>query len=193
MGCKPEKGEKMKELKELKKLAEMTKEELIEELAQVRLANEEIPPRELIPMDGGFQVENLMVTVQLYYEVLGRPVPQEKLEKLNHPMTGVSFEEACEWMNQRSTLEGLEPVYKWVDDGEGGERILCARVFANGYRHPSGAEYLQYARGPGNEDPYGPVNEVAHCGASGTCPVGQKKSTEEGVFDPLGNAWEMTV
>ena len=176
----------------MKQLNEMSIEELRAEVAQARQANEEIPRRELIPMEGGYQVENVMVTVEKYYEVIGRPVPAEKLDKLNHPMTGVSFEESCDWMNQRSIAEELTPVYKWVDD-EDGERVLYARVFANGYRHPSGAEYMQYARGPENQDPYGPVEEVAHCGASGTCPVGQKKPTEKGVYDALGLAWEMTA
>ena len=173
-----------------KRIEDMTIEELRHEVAETRAAQVTIPERKMIKRTSCW-VENLAVTVELWYEVMGTEVPAGELDKLHHPKVNISFYDVVEFMNRRSERDGYDPVYVWV--GEGDDRRLLMDPFANGYRLPTDAEYMEFATGPQGQDPWHePVEEAAHFNADGTSPVGQYLDND-GVYDATGNTWTMCV
>jgi len=156
-----------------------------------------------------FQVSNTEVTWRVWQEVRDWAVNSGYIDlagvgvgiKGNHPVRGVSFNDALKWCNARSEKEGLTPVYE-VNGAtyRTGEDFPSANANANGYRLPNAIEWEWAASGgvlskgyiySGSND----LNAVAWANdpsAKEPKPVGTKAANELGIHDMCGNVWEWT-
>lgn len=113
----------------------------------------------------GLECASTPVTVAQWFTVMGAPDDATEESYTNVPMTHVSMEEIQEF---------------------------CART---GTRLPTETEWTLLALAGGREDPYGPIDEIAwHAGNSNDSiqPVGLKAPNAWGLYDVIGNVWELT-
>jgi formylglycine-generating enzyme required for sulfatase activity len=126
----------------------------------------------------------------------------------NHPVRNVTWYDAVKWLNAKSQMEGLMPVYSVNGTTyKTGQFIPTLLATANGYRLPAEAEWEWAARGgvlsqgytySGSNDPNQVAWYLQNSGNStvsldagrGTWPVGKKLPNELGIFDMSGNLWE---
>ncbi len=125
------------------------------------------------------------------------------------PVENISFVEACRFCNKMSEKENLTPVYEIT-----GDQVVWNKS-AKGYRLPTEAEWEMACRAESyNQDTYAgnitnetceeldaTLNDLAwYCGNSNslyldkweyTKPFARKKPNNYGIYDMLGNAWEL--
>jgi formylglycine-generating enzyme required for sulfatase activity len=132
----------------------------------------------------------------------------------DQPVHSVSWYDVLKWLNAKSELEGLVPVYTVSDNGTDvayrtGESIPDQDLSATGYRLPTSAEWEFADRGGTQTNNFtyagsDTVGEVAwyvvNSGGAicdllfgrGTHPVGLNLPNELGLYDMSGNVWEWT-
>ena len=137
---------------------------------------------------GAFAIDKHEVTQEEYERVVGDN-PSKVIAETN-PVEQVRWSDAVRYCNERSRLEGLEPVYDlktWKGNFE-----------ANGYRLPTEAEWEYAARaGTGTSWSFGsaPAKLTAFAWFKKTArgkprPVAQRKPNPWGLHDMHGNVWE---
>jgi len=121
----------------------------------------------------------------------------------DEPVTNLNWYDALAWCNTLSELEGKMPCYyedaefktvfrnmhqaTWYEgrinpkENKKPESVVFVKWDANGHRLPTPAEWKQAV---------GKVTPVAAIGDS-TTPVGSTEANTKGLYDMLGNAWEL--
>jgi sulfatase modifying factor 1 len=123
----------------------------------------------------------------------------------NYPVTNVNWYDVVKWINAKSEMQGLLPVYytnssfltNWVyRSGRVNLSNAMVNWTANGYRLPTEAEWEKAARGglAGKLYPNGDTltSNDANFGSSvvGTTPVRSYPPNGYGLYDMAGNVWQ---
>ena len=142
-------------------------------------------PARNVTLTRGFWALSTPVTQGLYAAVVGSTEYDEEYK--THPVYEVSWFQACEFCNQLSALEGLEPAYEMED-----EEVRWKQE-ANGYRLPTEAEWEYMARAGSTKARYGELSNIgwSNTGEKNGHPVGEKKPNAWGLYDTLGNVLEV--
>jgi formylglycine-generating enzyme required for sulfatase activity len=122
-----------------------------------------------------FRLGVFEVTEAEWREVMGSKVPLQSARGTGYPVSGVSWNDAREFISQLNRVSGLK------------------------YRLPTEAEWEYAARSGGIKMTYSGTNDEKLLGdfacaqlscAGALLPVGQKKPNSLGLYDMSGNAWE---
>ena len=166
-----------------------------------RNANAETPQHQVTV--SAFTMSQYLVTQREWFEVMGTTVRQQRDrvsvssemrgEGDEYPIYYVSWFEAVEYCNRRSTREGLTPAYT-----VSGTNVTWNRS-ANGYRLPTEAEW-EYACRAGTITAYSTGNSITTSQANfnslfnstlnRTSAVGSYTPNAWGLYDMHGNVWE---
>ena len=153
------------------------------------LNREEMPPHR-VRVDA-FAIMADEVTRSLYTAVLGLPAPRQRIDE---PVTHVSWVDAVTFCNRMSTVAGLSPAYTLTQKDGQTQRVVW-KPEADGFRLPTEAEF-EYALRAGTETEYfwGTQNaaDYAVFGQEGPRPTRSKKPNGFGLYDLAGNVWEWT-
>ncbi len=139
-----------------------------------------------------FHLGKYEVTQAEYLKVMG--INPSKFKGNNLPLESITYQDALEYCNKLSEMEGLTPVYDLTANP------AVAMEGANGYRLPTKEEW-RYAASGGSKSAgytYSGSNNSDEAGwhkGNGdmkTHPVGSKKANELGFFDMSGNVYEFS-
>jgi formylglycine-generating enzyme required for sulfatase activity len=149
---------------------------------------DEAPPHKV--KVSAFLMDKFEVTHELFKQAQ-LPNPSHWQENAKNPVERVRWNDAKQYCNERSLLEGLKPCYNektpdWDCD-----------YSANGYRLPTEAEWEYACRaGTGGPFDFGAADKLRQYAWVGenagekTHPVGQKKANRWGIHDLYGNVSE---
>lgn len=135
------------------------------------------------------------------------PRPETTSDR-QYPVTHVSWFDAVKWLNAKSEMEELPPIYK--SDGvvlrNGRPKSVSADLNLTGYRLPTESEFefssraktsTEFYTGPRSQSHPYPLDPLLDQAAwywgnsdSQTQPVGQKRPNSYGLYDTIGNVWE---
>lgn len=132
-----------------------------------------------------FFLSRHLVTQRLYAKVMKANPSHFKGDDL--PVEKVSWNDAVDFCNTLSKLDGLEPAYDRIG------KVVNVDLRRNGYRLPTEAEWELACHGGNQGAADKSLDAVAWYvknSNANTHPVGMKAPNGLGLFDMLGNLWE---
>jgi formylglycine-generating enzyme required for sulfatase activity len=159
------------------------------------ISNSESPPHS-VQIDN-FYMSKCLITQRDYQKIMGEN-PSNFDDDLNQPVESLSWFDAIQFCNAWSVKDGLEPVYRVINDDNGIE--VDINFDQNGYRLPTEAEWEFACRGDSSSSFFwGDDESLAkdYCwydlnSQDKTVAVGTKKKNGYGLYDMAGNLWEWT-
>lgn len=152
------------------------------------LMKDEVSENEFTAEIRPFHLDKFPVTQDLYQKIMGENTNPSRFKGGDRPVENVSWFDAIKFCNRLSDKVCLKRVYTIKD-----ERVTPDWE-ANGFRLPTEAEWEYACRARTTGERYGEIDQIAwyEKNSNGsTQGVGKKKPNLWGLFDMLGNVWEL--
>lgn len=157
---------------------------------------------DMIEINGiGIEVSKKLVTQKIWSEVMGKN--NSFFEEESNPVESISYVEALKFCNILSEKEKLKPVYseEYIKKFEKpstdsliglmlGDLVKIDFQNTEGYRLPTEEEWNYFL---GNFN-IGKINDISWNATNSdgkVQKVGEKEANEFGIFDTIGNVWEL--